>query len=256
MGVALGDDVDALRNSLKPFLALYVGGMGAKGKNFYYDLACRYGYEAEADRVQNLYLQGQKEAAALLIPDVLVDAVALCGPKARIAERLDAWRESPFTDRNLMTADPEAMRVLAELVLGADVGHPERTISLPPSQAEPPVEPSVVAQPTPAGVFERLAAHIAQNPGLVQADKCGLPFRFSGRTRWRVGLIDLKNGTGAVLDSDACADIVADCTIQMRDEDFLELAAGNLNPMVAFSTGSFVCRAIQWWPSSWQGVFG
>ena len=62
--VALGDDVDACRNSIKPFLALYVGGMGAKGKNFYYDLACRYGFTEAADRVQELYLQGRKEEAA------------------------------------------------------------------------------------------------------------------------------------------------------------------------------------------------
>ena len=93
--VALGDDVDACRKSIKPFLALYVGGMGAKGKNFYYDLACRYGYTDAADRVQELYLQGRKEEAAAAIPDELVDAVALCGPKARIAERLEAWRNKP-----------------------------------------------------------------------------------------------------------------------------------------------------------------
>ena len=93
--VALGDDVDACRKSIKPFLALYVGGMGAKGKNFYYDLACRYGYTDAADRVQELYLQGRKEEAAAAIPDELVDAVALCGPKARIAERLEAWRAQP-----------------------------------------------------------------------------------------------------------------------------------------------------------------
>lgn len=115
--VALGPDVDACRNTIKPHLALYIGGMGAKGKNFYYDLVSRYGYDGAADTIQSLFLQGKKLEAAMAVPDALVDDVALCGPKERIAERLSLWRNSPITTLNLMTTDLTTVRTLAELVL-------------------------------------------------------------------------------------------------------------------------------------------
>ena len=115
--VAMGDDVNQCRNTIKPFLALYVGGMGAKNKNFYYDLVCRYGYEAAAAQIQALYLQGKKMEAAMAVPDELVDDIALCGPKARIAERLALWKQSSITTLNLNTQDRTTMRTLAELVL-------------------------------------------------------------------------------------------------------------------------------------------
>lgn len=115
--VALGPDVDACRNAIKPHLALYIGGMGAKGKNFYYDLVARYGYDGAADTIQTLFLQGKKLEAAMAVPDALVDNVALCGPKERIAERLSIWRNSPITTLNLMTTDVTTVRTLAELVL-------------------------------------------------------------------------------------------------------------------------------------------
>jgi F420-dependent oxidoreductase-like protein len=117
VSVVVGEDVNACRNMVKPMLALYIGGMGAKGKNFYNDLACRYGYEAAAQQIQDLYLAGQKEAATLAVPDALVDAVALCGPKARIRERLELWRHSPVTTLNIMTTTLEGVRTMAELVL-------------------------------------------------------------------------------------------------------------------------------------------
>ena len=135
--VALGDDVDACRASIKPFLALYVGGMGAKGRNFYYDLACRYGYTEAADAVQALYLQGKKGEAAAAIPDELVDAIALCGPKARIAERLALWQNSPITTLNITAFDIETVRVMAELVLGADTTRPDRSLSTAPTHHNP-----------------------------------------------------------------------------------------------------------------------
>lgn len=115
--VALGPDVDACRKAIKPHLALYIGGMGAKGKNFYYDLVARYGYEGAADTIQTLFLHGKKLEAAMAVPDALVDEVALCGPKERIAERLSLWRDSPITTLNLMTTDLTTVRTLAELVL-------------------------------------------------------------------------------------------------------------------------------------------
>jgi F420-dependent oxidoreductase-like protein len=115
--VLVGDDVAALRDTLRPHVALYVGGMGAKGRNFYNSLVRRYGWEAEAERIQELYLSGKQREAIAAVPDELVDAVSLVGPKERIAERLEAWRETPVTTLVLGTTQPEALQTLAELVL-------------------------------------------------------------------------------------------------------------------------------------------
>ncbi len=115
--VVVADDVEAARSFLKPLLALYVGGMGARGQNFYARLACRYGFEAEAAAVQDAYLGGRKEEAAALVPDALVDEVALVGDRARIADRLDAWRACGTTTLVLQARQPEALQLLAELVL-------------------------------------------------------------------------------------------------------------------------------------------
>jgi F420-dependent oxidoreductase-like protein len=112
----LTDDVEAGIEFLKPYYALYVGGMGARGKNFYNDLASRYGYEAEAREIQELYLCGNKRDAAAAVPDAFVDEVALIGPKERIAERVAAWRESGATSLLAATRQPEALRALAEIV--------------------------------------------------------------------------------------------------------------------------------------------
>ena len=106
------DDVEAGRDFLKPYYALYVGGMGSRGKNFYNDLMRRYGYEAEAEKIQELYLVGSKRDAAALVPDAFVDEVALVGPKERLAERLDAWRESGATSLLVSTQQPEAQNSL------------------------------------------------------------------------------------------------------------------------------------------------
>ncbi len=115
--VVLGDDLPSCWMQLKPMLALYIGGMGARGRNFYFNLACRYGFEAAAHRIQEHYLRGERMEATLAVPDELVDAVALCGPRERIAERLELWRQAPVTTLNVMTDDPEAVRLMAELVL-------------------------------------------------------------------------------------------------------------------------------------------
>ena len=115
--VVLGDDVDACRAMVKPILALYIGGMGARGKNFYNDLARRYGYEAAAHEIQELYLTGHKNEAIAAVPDALVDEVALCGPKERIAELLEPWKRSRVTTLICGAWQPEALRVMAELVL-------------------------------------------------------------------------------------------------------------------------------------------
>jgi F420-dependent oxidoreductase-like protein len=117
VSVFVGDDVAALRDALRPHVALYVGGMGAKGRNFYNALVRRYGWEEEAERIQALYLGGKQREAIAAVPDELVDAVSLVGPKERIAERLEAWRETPVTTLVLGTTQPEALQTLAELVL-------------------------------------------------------------------------------------------------------------------------------------------
>jgi F420-dependent oxidoreductase-like protein len=112
--VIMGDDVDACRSMVKPYLALYIGGMGARGKNFYNDLACRLGYEAAAKEVQDLYLDGKKGEAAAAIPDELVDEVALCGPRERILDKLAAWKSSDVTTLVASSMQIEALEVLAE----------------------------------------------------------------------------------------------------------------------------------------------
>ncbi|MBM3659627.1 MAG: LLM class F420-dependent oxidoreductase [Actinobacteria bacterium] len=117
VAVLVGDDVPALRDKAKPMIALYVGGMGARGKNFYNDLACRYGYEAVAAEIQDLYLSGKKAEATALVPDELVDDVSLIGPKERIADRLEVWKESAVSTLVVTATQPAALRVMAELVL-------------------------------------------------------------------------------------------------------------------------------------------
>ena len=115
--VVLIDDVEAGRDALKQYYALYVGGMGARGTNFYNELFARYGYEREARTIQDLYLDGKQRDAAAAVPDEFVDAVALVGPKERIGERLEAFREAGATELLVSTRDPAALRALAELVL-------------------------------------------------------------------------------------------------------------------------------------------
>ena len=111
------DDLDRARLESKPMLALYIGGMGAKGKNFYNDLAKRYGYEKAAEQIQELYLGGKKMEALRAVPDDLVDELSLIGSKQRIADRLDVWRQAGVTTLILNSTDPKTLRTLAELVL-------------------------------------------------------------------------------------------------------------------------------------------
>ena len=115
--VVLLDDVEAARDALKPYYALYIGGMGSRGKNFYNELFARYGYEGEAQAIQDAYLDGRQRDAAALVPDAFVDEAALVGPKERIAERLEAYRDSGATTLLLSTRQPEALRAVAELAL-------------------------------------------------------------------------------------------------------------------------------------------
>jgi F420-dependent oxidoreductase-like protein len=108
------DDVQAGRDALKPYYALYIGGMGARGKNFYNTLFARYGYEAEAREIQDLYLDGKQRDATAKVPDAFIDDVALVGPPERIAERLAAWRESGATSLLVSARDENTLRTVIE----------------------------------------------------------------------------------------------------------------------------------------------
>jgi F420-dependent oxidoreductase-like protein len=97
LAIGEGDEVTALRQLARPSVALYVGGMGAKGKNFYNDVVCRYGFEKEAQAIQELYLDGKKKEAAALVPDELLEATSLCGPESYVAERIAAYADAGVT---------------------------------------------------------------------------------------------------------------------------------------------------------------
>ena len=116
-----GDDLEACRNEVKSYLALYVGGMGARGRNFYNDYAKRLGYEAAAVEIQDLFLDGKRREAAAAVPDALVDDLALVGPRDRIRDRLGAWKAAAAQGRvtTLIAKEPSAaaVRLLAEELL-------------------------------------------------------------------------------------------------------------------------------------------
>ena len=116
VSVVINDNLDIAYNMLRPMLALYVGGMGARGKNFYYDMAVRYGFEGAATEIQDLYLAGDKGAAMARVPAELIDAVALVGPRGRVRERLSIWRDSPVTTLNMTVFDVETLRTMVELM--------------------------------------------------------------------------------------------------------------------------------------------
>ena len=109
------DDPESARDFLRPLLALYIGGMGSKEANFYNRLVCRYGYEAEAERIQELYLEGKQLEAIAAVPDALIDEVALVGSPEKIRDRLGAWRDAGVTRLLVSTHDVGTLRAMAEL---------------------------------------------------------------------------------------------------------------------------------------------
>ena len=121
VSVAMGDDLDACRLPIKENLALYIGGMGARDKNFYNDYAKRMGYEEAAVKIQDAFLDGRRAEAVAAVPDDLVDAMALVGPADRIRDRLEAWKEAGAKrhvgSMLVRVNKPEALQVLAEAVL-------------------------------------------------------------------------------------------------------------------------------------------
>ena len=109
--VAIGDDAADIAELSRPMVALYVGGMGAKGRNFYNDLMCRYGYEAEAAKIQDLYLEGKKDEAAAIVPKELLELTNLCGPEGFVRDRLEAFKEAGVSVLNIIPVgdNPTAM---------------------------------------------------------------------------------------------------------------------------------------------------
>ena len=115
--VVVNDDTQAAIDWVKVSMAFYIGGMGAKDKNFHLDVVSRFGFEEEAKRVQELFLAGDRDAAVKAVPDELCDGIALCGPLDRIKEKLELWKASPVTTLILGGAqDPAVMRAIVEML--------------------------------------------------------------------------------------------------------------------------------------------
>jgi alkanesulfonate monooxygenase SsuD/methylene tetrahydromethanopterin reductase-like flavin-dependent oxidoreductase (luciferase family) len=118
--VVIEDDLELAADSLRPMLALYIGGMGAREANFHFNVFVRMGFEAEAHRIQELYLDGHKLEAAAAVPTSLVEQVALLGPKEKIRDELAAWKQSIATTLLISSAprpSVDTLRTMAELVL-------------------------------------------------------------------------------------------------------------------------------------------
>ena len=111
------DDIDGAADMLRPFYALYFGGMGAKGANFHANVPIRMGYEREVQEIQELYLSGNKQEAGAKVPTALIEELSLIGPREKIRDDLAKWRESVVTTL-LVSGDAATLRAAAELVLG------------------------------------------------------------------------------------------------------------------------------------------
>ena len=117
VNVIVTDDVEGAADLLKPMIALYVGGMGAREMNFHFDVFCRLGYEAEANKIQELYLAGRKDEATATVPRAMVEEICLIGPREKIRDDLESWKASLVTTMLIGAGNLDTMRVMAELVL-------------------------------------------------------------------------------------------------------------------------------------------
>ncbi len=115
VSVSVADDVSVALWPVKAALGFYIGGMGARSKNFHTELMARMGYEDEAFKVQDLFFAGKRDEAIMAVPEAFADEISLVGPKERIAERLEAWRATPVTTLLVGGQDEQALRVLADL---------------------------------------------------------------------------------------------------------------------------------------------
>ncbi len=118
VSVVFNDSVADALVPIKGFLAFYIGGMGAKGQNYHTKLMARMGFEEEALRIQQLFLEGRRDEAIMAVPDEFADEISLVGPPERVAERLQAWRDSPVTMLNMSSKNPDDLRKIADLVQG------------------------------------------------------------------------------------------------------------------------------------------
>ena len=115
--VVMADDVEAAADAMRPGVALYVGGMGAQEMNFHFDVFCRLGYEEEATKIQQLFLEGRKDEATAAVPTRMVEEMALIGPKEKIRDELELWKSSMVTTMLLGSRDVGVLRTMAELIL-------------------------------------------------------------------------------------------------------------------------------------------
>jgi alkanesulfonate monooxygenase SsuD/methylene tetrahydromethanopterin reductase-like flavin-dependent oxidoreductase (luciferase family) len=115
--VVFDDDVERAADAMKPAIALYVGGMGAREMNFHFDVFCRLGYEAEATKIQQLYLDGHQAEAIATVPRAMVEEIALIGPREKVRDELEVWKASRVTTMLIGAHDPSVLRTMAELVL-------------------------------------------------------------------------------------------------------------------------------------------
>jgi F420-dependent oxidoreductase-like protein len=113
--VAIGDGLEGLRDMLRPMVALYVGGMGARGQNFYNALACRYGFEKEAKEIQDLYLDGKKKEAAAAVPAEFLEQMSLVGPEGYVKDRIAAFREAGVTTLSVTPGGPDQIKLIEQL---------------------------------------------------------------------------------------------------------------------------------------------
>lgn len=237
--VVLGDDIDMCRAMVKPLIALYVGGMGAKGRNFYFDLVSRYGFGEPAAEIQRLFLSGRRDEAIESVPNALVDAVALCGPKERILEGLERWQASPVTTLIVNTSDPAVIQLLADAVLGPNGGNVNKSFSLPDNDQKDAInsDGKIMQEQVKASgaksVFAAMAERLAARPEIVK--KVGAVYRFDitgdNSGTWTV---DLKNGVGSVHEGEPPQ---SNITITVSESDFVAFANGSLDPMAAFTSG-------------------
>jgi F420-dependent oxidoreductase-like protein len=114
--IVINDDLETAADAIRPFIALYVGGMGARGQNFHFDVVARMGFEEEATRIQDLYLAGQKEEAVRAVPTALVESMALIGPEAKIREEKSRW-EGSLASTLIVHGDPRTLRTMAGVFL-------------------------------------------------------------------------------------------------------------------------------------------
>jgi F420-dependent oxidoreductase-like protein len=114
--INIADDVQEALMPVKAMLGFYIGGMGAKKRNFHMELMARMGFDAEAHKIQDLFMEGKRSEAVAAVPDQFADEISLCGPKERIRDRLEAWKETPVTTLLLASGDPTVMRTVAEML--------------------------------------------------------------------------------------------------------------------------------------------